>query len=332
VRPAPLYALLSLCLLVTTTGAASPAFAQTGNGNKGAPPPKSDEASEHFRSGVGFYKDRDFTAAMVEFKRAYELAPNYRVLYNLGQTARELRDYAAALSAFERYLSEGGAEVAVARRKEVTASIDELKKKVGKVKVTTNVTGAEITVDDAAVGVAPLGEPVVLNVGKHKLGASASGYTPVQRVVEIAGSSEDAVTLELTKVDVLAPPVAGPNDPPQVPIEPVKTKTPRSVWIMGGVTVASGVVTGVMGGLSLSARSSLNKALGTFPGDGTAISDAQKRTKTFALVTDVAAGVTLASAVTTVVLYLVAPRSPEKPAPAATVGISPSGISVQGSF
>ena len=54
---------------------------------KDAPPvaSKSDEASQHFRSGVAFYKDHDFAAALVEFKRAYELVPNYGVLYNLGQ-------------------------------------------------------------------------------------------------------------------------------------------------------------------------------------------------------------------------------------------------------
>ena len=88
----------------------------------------------------------------------------------------------------------------------------------------------------------------------------------------------------------------------------------------------------VMGGLALSARGSLNKALATYPGDATAIADAQKRTKTFALVTDVATGVTVASAVTTVVLYLVAPRSVEKAPPSTTVGVSTSGLVVSGSF
>ena len=61
------------------------------------PRSKSDEASQRFRSGVRFYKDHDFAAALVEFKQAYDLVPNYIVLYNLGQTARELKDYAAAL-------------------------------------------------------------------------------------------------------------------------------------------------------------------------------------------------------------------------------------------
>lgn len=329
-RTKVLPALLSCSLLLTATGGV--ALAQGAPG-KGAAPPKSDEASEHFRSGVGFYKDRDFTAAMVEFKRAYELAPNYRVLYNLGQTARELRDYAAALTAFERYLREGGTEVPAARRKEVQTSVDELKKKVGKLKISVPAAGAEISVDDQPVGVSPLAEALTLNVGKHKLAATLSGYTPIQRVVEVAGSAEDTVTLDLQKIEKADPSLPpGPGEPPREPVKPVKTETPRSVWIMGGVTVGAGVLTGVMGGLALSARGSLNKALATYPGDATSIADAQKRTKTFALVTDVAAGVTVASAVTTVVLYFVAPRSLEKAPPSTTVGVSTSGLVVSGSF
>ncbi len=328
-RVSPLSALISISLLVTATS--NVALAQGAPG-KGAAPPKSDEASEHFRAGVGFYKDRDFPAAMVEFKRAYELAPNYRVLYNLGQTARELRDYAAALTAFERYLREGGSEVPPARRKDVQTSVDELKKKVGKLKVTTSVAGAEISVDDQPVGVSPLAEAITLNVGKHKLSATRSGHTPAQRVVEVAGSAEDAVTLDLPKIEKVDPLPPGVVDPPKEPVTPAKTATPRSVWIMGGVTVGAGVLTGVMGGLALSARGSLNKALATFPGEATTLADARSRTRTFALVTDVAAGVTLASAVTTVVLYVVAPRTADKPPPSTTVGVSPTGLWVSGSF
>ena len=102
--------------------------------------PKSDEASQRFKSGVAFYKDHDFVAAMVEFKRAYELVPNYVVLYNIGQTARELKDYAAALTAYERYLRDGGAKVLAPRKKEVQGAIDELKKKVGAIKITIHNT------------------------------------------------------------------------------------------------------------------------------------------------------------------------------------------------
>ncbi|MFO0761871.1 MAG: PEGA domain-containing protein [Byssovorax sp.] len=323
----------SIATAIATSIVTLPAFAQ-GNG-KGAQPPKSDEASEHFRSGVGFYKDHDFTAAMVEFKKAYELAPNYRVLYNIGQTARELRDYAAALAAFERYLREGGQEVPAARRKEVTTSVDDLKKKVGKLTITVSVAGADVSVDDTPLGAAPLAESITLNVGKHKLSATAAGYAPLSRVVEVAGSVEDTVSLDLVKIETAPPPPpVGPDGTPVVdPVKPVKTGTPIAVWAVGGVTVAGVIATGVMGGLAMSSRSSLTKALNTYPGDASAIADAQGKTKTFALITDIAGGVTLAGAITTAVLYAVSPRGDEaKPAPKVGVTVTPGGLWVQGAF
>jgi hypothetical protein len=36
-----------------------------------------DEAGAHFDRGVSFFKDGDYTAAMVEFRKAYELDANY---------------------------------------------------------------------------------------------------------------------------------------------------------------------------------------------------------------------------------------------------------------
>lgn len=293
---------------------------------KDAPPSaaKADEASQHFKSGVSFYKDRDFTAAMVEFKKAFELLPNYNVLYNIGQTARELKDYAAALNAFDQYLRDGGAKVTAARKKEVQSAIDELKKKVGTLKVTVNVEGAEITVDDAVVGKSPLPEAVVANVGRHKLGATSSGYTPAQRVVDVAGTEETAVSLELVKVGADTPP------PVEKPVEQ-KPGFPLAAWAALGATGATAIVTGVMGGLALSARSSLKTALGTFPGDGKAIADAQARTKTFAVATDVMGGITIAGAAATTVLFVLAPKLAEKQQKVG-VDVGPAGVLVRGVF
>lgn len=87
------------------------------------------------------------------------------------------------------------------------------------------------------------------------------------------------MTLNLPKIEKVDPLPPGVVDPPKEPVTPAKTATPRSVWIMGGVTVGAGVLTGVMGGLALSARGSLNKALATFPGEAATLADARSRTQ-----------------------------------------------------
>jgi hypothetical protein len=314
-------------LLASVVGLASltPGVARADEDKKVAAPP-SEEASQRFRSGVSFYKDRDFAAALVEFKRAYELVPNYSVLYNLGQTARELKDYAAALEAFQKYLDEGAAKVAPARHKEVAASIEELKHKVGTLKITASVDGAAIVLDDVAIGASPLAAPLTANVGRHKVSATLTGYTPAQTVVEVAGMTETPVTLDLAKIEV-APVVV------VAPAAPVKLGTPVVVWVMLSTTVAAGVAAGVTGGLALSARGGLKDALATFPGDPKAISDAQGKTRTLAITTDVLGGITIAGAVTTAVLYALSPRTAAVAEKAkVTVQVAPTGLLLRGAF
>lgn len=318
-------ALLSLPLLaLLPTLAAGEARADD---DKKVAVPASEEASQRFRSGVSFYKDRDFAAAMVEFRRAYELVPNFTVLFNLGQTARELKDYAVALKAFEQYLDEGGAKVPAARHKEVAASIEELRRKVGTLKITSNVEGAEVLLDDVSAGVTPLAAPIVVNVGRHKLSATSTGYTPVTRAVDVAGTTETPVALDLEKIAPVVTTVI------EAPKEPQKLGTPTIVWVMLGITAGSGVAAGVTGGLAVSARGGLKSALGTFPGDPKAITAAQGKTRTLAITTDVLGGITIAGAVTAVVLYAIAPKTAAKTEKVTVrLDVSPAGLGLHGVF
>jgi len=226
-------AFLLVALAASTT--AAPAFAA---------PDSSTEASEHFQRGVEFSKDGDFEAALVEFKRAYELSPNYRVLYNLGQTSRELRDYAGALRSFTQYLKEGGNEAP--KHEKVEAWIAELKGKVAYISVKSNVAGAEIAVDDVSVGPSPLKDPVIVNAGKRKVSATLSGYTPTQKYVDLAGTDSKTVTLELVQVGAQNP--GGDKGRPggdNGPIVPARKASPAP-WIALAGTGAFAIATGVI--------------------------------------------------------------------------------------
>src|SRR5205814_1517107 len=71
-----------------------------------------------------------------EFRRAYELTPVYKILFNVGQTNLQLNNYADALSAFETYLAAGGAEIPAKRRAAVEKDIAELQRKTASITVT----------------------------------------------------------------------------------------------------------------------------------------------------------------------------------------------------
>ncbi len=291
-----------------------------------------EEASERFRRGVKLYKDEDYVAALVEFKRAYELAPNYRVLYNLGQTSRGLKDYASALVAYQQYLDEGGDEIEEDRRNEVEKIVEDLTARVGKLTIVTNVDGAEIQVDDEVVGVSPLDEPVIVNIGKRRVDASRDGYAPAKRVIEVAGRDELDVELALTDLTQKGP-------APTTPIPAEESHIPVPGIVALSITAACGIATGVLGGLALSAKGERDDALGAFPGNPQTIADAQSKTDTMALATDIMIGVTSAAAITTLILFIVDPGAPDDPEDPVddegtdvTLNIAPTGLSLTGTF
>lgn len=302
-----------------------------------------DEARARYERGIQLYNEQDYDAALLELERAYKLAPSFRILYNIAKVYRQRKDYAGAVRAFERYLREGGADVPPEKRTEVEQQLTLLKSRVGRVDVRTNVPGAEVTVDDVPVGTTPLQEPVLVNVGRRRIGASMSGRIPVNRLVSIAGNDSLTVDLELQEagskiVQVERGPAAGPTTSTTTA---TSSKGP-SVWIAWSATalLAGGAVAG--GVLALNAKSDLNEKLKgpLTPEERDTARDSVKR---WALLSDVATGG--AVVVGAFALYLTLkgdggagptsrPRGQRPTSTSSTVGlsVSPTRLGVLGTF
>ena len=138
-----------------------------------------------FDRGVLLFNEGDFRAALVEFRRAYEMTGNYKMLYNVGQTEYELQDYAGALKSFQRYLEAGGTEIESGRRAEVEGEVKGLGARVAHLKITSNVDGAEVLIDDVLIGKTPLAEPVLVSIGRRKVTLQKDGAVSAPRVVEV---------------------------------------------------------------------------------------------------------------------------------------------------
>src|SRR6516165_888620 len=91
-----------------------------------APANNKAEARRHFQVGVSEAQAGAYREAVIEFTRAYELSPNFAVLYNLGMAEAALGDAAAAITTFERYLAEGSKAVPADRRAKVTGEMKSL--------------------------------------------------------------------------------------------------------------------------------------------------------------------------------------------------------------
>jgi tetratricopeptide (TPR) repeat protein len=189
-----------LALVITGALVLAPVRARAGEpASTEASEAKTREASERFDRALSFVAEGNLSAALIEFRAAYDLVPSYKVLYNIGQVHFQLRDYARALEAFERYLEDGGADVPGPRRAEVAEHIATLRARVSQVTILVNVA-AQIAIDDEVVGTSPLSKPVLLGAGRHKISAVKEGYAPLTRDVDVAGARDERIALDLVAI------------------------------------------------------------------------------------------------------------------------------------
>jgi hypothetical protein len=177
-----------LLFLVTTSASAQDGF--------GVPEQRMSEASAHFERGTTFYAEGDYAAALIEFKRAYDASPSWRVLFNIGQSYFQLHDYPNALLTLQRFAHEGGDDIVAEDRATLDTELPDLASRVGKVTIASNLDGSIVSVNDEAIGTTPLGDAVLVGMGLHKFTATHEGRTPVERRMAIGGGDNLALRLD----------------------------------------------------------------------------------------------------------------------------------------
>jgi hypothetical protein len=323
--------LVILCAFFIATSA----FAQ---GQPRSQKQKIEEATPHFQKAVELYDENDFSNALIEFKRTYEISQDYHVLFNMAQTYYELQNYAGALDAFQRYLTEGGAAVARDRRAYVEKEIQKLKGRVARVTVTVNLPGADIAVDDEKVGTSPLASPLVVSQGKRKVSATIAGKPEASQTIEVAGGDSTAVTLQIeTTANTTSTNTTNTNTNTTTTTTPVETRR-RVPWIAWGVAGGLFVVWVATGVTALVFSNDASSKLNTYGATADDIKSAQNNAGAFALVSDISLGCTVVAAGVATVMTLLAKPEPVEKNDYATHGISahwvisPLGAGVFGTF
>jgi tetratricopeptide (TPR) repeat protein len=296
-------------------------------------------ARQHFLRAVELYRAGAYDASLAAFTRAYELAPTYRLLYNLAQVQAQRQDYVQALELFGRYLREGSglagdARIPEARVAEVETEMLELRSRVAELRVETNVERAILVVNESRVAELPLRSPLWLNAGIHRMRVEKPGHLPVTKVVTVAGGDAPVVHFELAResfpIDLAALP-APEGLPPRAPrVAEQPRSSSRDVWVGMGL-VTTGVLaaaTATSGLLTYYQSGVLDRRLETYPDQISRIESARRRLRTLAVMTDVFGLAALGAAGLTTYLHLSA--EPDVPPPSrARLGASVSAGGVQ---
>jgi hypothetical protein len=182
-RLAVLVALFSLLL------APSVAFAQAPSKEQIA------EARAHYQKGLDLYEEGDYDAALVELQRAYDTAPAYKILYNIGLVQRQLKDYAGAVRSFRKFLEDGGKKIDAKRKSEIEKEVDKLQGRVAdQLKSNVRAPWFRSTTRRWARLRSTLPEPLVVNQGRRKITLTQSGISAPR-----ASSSSRAATPPISK-------------------------------------------------------------------------------------------------------------------------------------
>ena len=185
------------------------------------------KARQHFKAGVELFDQRRFGDALSQFQESYSLFPVYSTLYNIGQVQVVLGHPVEAADAFDKFLVQGGSSIAQEQRARVEVELKAQQERIGDINVAVSPDGAEIQVDGAPVGMSPLGGPVKVASGHHRVDARLDGYRSEHNEVDILGQGHVALTIQLQALQPMATPLA--SGPITGPLPPSPTQAPTPV-------------------------------------------------------------------------------------------------------
>ena len=291
-----------------------------------------------FREANKLYSRGMYLDALQKYRDARALYPSFKIDLNIGATLDALGRRTEAAAFIERFLVQSAnapAEIIDAAR----ARLEELRKKLARVKVTSLVQGATLWVDGKAVGTTPFELPVYLEPGLHAFKLERAGHEPVSRDLDL-GAGEQA-TLDLTP----RPRVPAPSSQPAAsrPVEPPPLPDPtlqarrrsRTLWAYGtlGAGAALAVTAAVLYGVGASQGSEAHESYlaATDPDKIEQHYQDVEAAKTKLVVGHVLIGAAVAAVSTSVYLFLTRPGGAGE-APRVSLSVGPRSLGMFGRF
>jgi hypothetical protein len=281
-----------------------------------ADPQAKEQAQTLLVQGTRLYEHGDIAGALDKFEAAYGAFPSPKLMFNIGQANRDLGRPVEALEAFERFLV-GAADASPETAADARKSVAQLQRKLGRIQIDCDKTGAEASVDGKSVGVIPLPDAIWATPGHHQVKASHTDTVAAVEDVEVKAGSVSTVTMRLRSLDVLVA-ASAPKPAPNFDVQSASVPKRASegwwlgrkwTWVAAGSTVllAAGAITA--GALMQSKFDSLRSSCGAGnpdrPGCSQSDIDSVSSRQTMA---NVFWGLTAAAAVTTGVLFFVEGR------------------------
>jgi hypothetical protein len=159
-----------------------------------------DKARELYNAGSDALQKGRWGEAHANLLAAWSLKKHHQIAGNLAAVEVQLGRYREAAEHLAYYLREAPATKQKERQSAQALLID-ARKHLGALTIKVEPTGAEVLVDGAVVGKAPLSGEVFVEPGKWTIEARLDGYTTARTTVEMAAGSSREVPLTLVGVE-----------------------------------------------------------------------------------------------------------------------------------
>lgn len=155
------------------------------------------EAKQAFQRAEAAERRKDWRTAIDEYQRAYDRVPHADVLFNIALNFERIEEYRDAVTYYRRYLDE---KPDAQDRARVEALIDKLRVRPGRVTITSEPTGAAVTIDGRRAGVTPLEVPLA---GAHRIELAGDGAAAARDVTVEYGEPQAVHVALRARVGVL---------------------------------------------------------------------------------------------------------------------------------
>jgi tetratricopeptide (TPR) repeat protein len=154
-------------------------------------------ARDRFAEGVEFFDAGRYEEARAAFLQAYALKAHPALLLNIAQSELRAGRFADAASHFSEYLAT--AEGTSAERESARRGFEVARAEVAELRLAIDAPGAELYLDDENVGQAPLGRPLFVAPGPHRLRARREDRAAEARITARPAATQ-TVDLQLLPV------------------------------------------------------------------------------------------------------------------------------------
>lgn len=209
------------------------------------PPP---EAAEAYRAGVEHFKAARYTDAIAEFNKAYRIAPNPVLVFNMARAFEELKAFDSAIEFYSRYLEMAPKATDRAAVQDAIRTLELLAQRqktpeTGLLTVKSTPDGAAVFIDGRPVGRTPLKTDV--EVGAHFVSVEKDGFSRATKELTIVGGEPQEHAATLVPLAVATPDVDEPSD--------------VAAWLLVGVGGTMLIGGGIVGVLALDQNDRLDK-------------------------------------------------------------------------